>query len=154
MQCEMCGSKGQLYRAIVEDAELNICKKCTGFGKVLSVIKPETVKQNKRSEGIKKTLPDKGLMQVIVEDYSNKVKEAREKLGLKQEELANRINEKASVIHKIETGIFEPNVDLARKLERFLKIKLVEQHEETPGKGSASSSDAMTIGDIISLKKK
>ena len=71
-----------------------------------------------------------------------------------QKELARKLNEKVSIIHKMETSSFEPNISLARKLEKFLKIKLIELHEEVHKKETRAKSDAFTIGDFIKVKKK
>lgn len=57
-------------------------------------------------------------------DFHRVIREAREKMGLSQEQLGLRIAEKTSVIKLLESGRLKPNIILARKLERFLKIQL------------------------------
>ena len=61
---------------------------------------------------------------------------------------------KESLLHKIETGSFEPTIDLARKLERLLHIVLVETRGETLAAVAKSEhkSEGLTIGDILKLK--
>src|SRR3989344_9054884 len=108
MNCEICGSEGNLFKTLIEDSELNVCKECSRFGKVISAVEIETEKQ--RKEYRVTTFPDKEIVQVIVPDYSEIIKKKREELGLKQEEFAKKINEKESLIHKIETGQFEPGI--------------------------------------------
>jgi len=49
----------------------------------------------------------------------------RKKLGMSIEELGKRINEKASVLERVEKGM-RPTDALARKLEKALKIKLLD----------------------------
>lgn len=145
--CEMCGKNDKLFRTMVEGAEMMLCKDCSRFGKVLAapkiIIKKEAIRQKQESK------PE--IIEVIVPDYGKIVKERREKLGLKQEELAKKINEKESLIHKIESGAFEPGIMLARKLEGFLKIKLIEKSEEESVM-PAKKSGPVTIGDVISIK--
>gem|GEM_PF-25772 len=63
-------------------------------------------------------------------DYSRVIKEARERLGLSQEELGRKINEKTSVISHLETGAMKPSDALARKIEHALKVKLLVPSEE------------------------
>ncbi len=63
-----------------------------------------------------------------------------------------KINEKESLIHQIETGRFEPNIALTRKLEKFLKIKLIEEHEEIHKGKTKIKTDKFTIGDFIKVK--
>lgn len=153
INCDMCGSKTKLFKTVIEGSEMNVCIDCTKFGKVIGEIKePEKVK--KMGEIKKDTGPDIEMLQVIAEDYAEKIKNAREKLNLKQKDFAKKINEKVSVIHKIETKAFEPNLSLARKLEKFLKIKLIERHEEVHIEGTKSKSDTFTIGDLIKIKNK
>lgn len=149
----MCGSEGKLYKAIIESAQLNVCHECSKFGKVIGVINQEeidkvTAKENENVE------PQKEIMDIIVEDCAEKIKKKREQLGLKQEELAKKINEKESLIQNIESGHYEPSIGLAKKIQGFLKIKLIEEHEELHERQKATKTDAFTIGDLIKTKKK
>jgi putative transcription factor len=92
-------------------------------------------------------------VQLIVANYSKIIKSAREKTGLKQEELAKKIAEKESVIHKLESGIMKPDIPLARKLEKFLRITLVESVEVSDDvEEKRSSSEGLTLGDLIRIK--
>lgn len=146
----MCGKETELSRTIVEGTELNVCRQCSGFGKVLRKVHAPA-KEKKRKEIEKEETPE--IIQVIVPDYPTKVKQARESIGLKQEDFAKKINEKESIIHKIETGHFKPNLKLAKKLAKFLKIKLIEEYKsEKPEQKEKSSSEGVTIGDLIKLK--
>ena len=72
---------------------------------------------------------------------------------MKQEELAKKINEKESRLHKIESGHFTPSLRLARKLEKFLKITLVEQVAEDTSPLEKSKSESLTLGDFIKVRK-
>ena len=47
------------------------------------------------------------------------------KTNLSQEELGLKINEKSSVIRTLESGKLKPTDTLAKKIERFLKIKIL-----------------------------
>jgi putative transcription factor len=71
-------------------------------------------------------------------DYMKEIKSARELLGLSQDELGRKINEKPSVIGHLETGRLKPDDALARKLEHFLKIELFVPVEEIEGDGTGS----------------
>ena len=74
-------------------------------------------------------------------------------MGLSQKDFALRINEKESVIHKIETGSYEPPSHLVKKLEKILDIKLVEEHQEKRGKIIMQKEQGFTLGDFIRVKK-
>ena len=153
MICDMCGSPGKLYKAVIEGAELIVCHECSKFGKVISIVKEE------EAGGIKaaatgKQEPETEKIDIIVSDYAEKIRKKRESLGLKQEEFAKKINEKESLIQKIESGHFEPSIGLAKKIGSFLKIKLIEEHEEVYEHQKAAKLDTFTIGDFIKIKEK
>ena len=89
------------------------------------------------------------------EDYPNKIRAAREKLGLTHEELGKKINEKASVLRNLEAGKMAPNNHLAAKLEHMLKIKLlVPISEEKVTQIPQSANQELTLGELIKLDKK
>ncbi|MEM4625635.1 MAG: helix-turn-helix domain-containing protein, partial [Candidatus Pacearchaeota archaeon] len=66
----------------------------------------------------------------IVQDFATLIKQAREKMGLSQDALAKKINEKVSVIKLIETGKLKPSILLGKKIERALKINLFTKVEK------------------------
>ena len=90
---------------------------------------------------------------VIVADYAEIIKRSRESKGLKQEELANEINEKTSLIHKLESKRFIPPLLLARKLEKFLDIRLVGDYRKYIKTTVNLKNKDLTIGDLINIKK-
>lgn len=160
MQCEMCGKDTELFLTEIEGSQLQVCKNCGGHGKVIKrVLTHQEVvkKEEKEKEAVKRLLQpnNKEIVQLIVEGYPRLIKDAREKLGLSQEDFAKKINEKQNLIHHIETGRTEPNIDLARKLEKFLNIRLVDQVEMAiaPTK-QVSKDEPLTIGDMIKVRKR
>jgi len=159
--CDMCSSKDRTYKIEVEGSILNVCEKCASFGKVVGKVKQEMPEKKKKKleKAAEKLAEEKAkketeTMQIITPNYSSIIRKAREKLGLKQEELAKKIAEKESVIHKLESGIITPAIPLARKLEKFLRIKLVETVEmgSSDSGEKKSSSDGLTLGDLIRIK--
>ncbi|MFH1770915.1 MAG: multiprotein bridging factor aMBF1 [archaeon] len=150
MYCDMCGSDNDLFKCRIEGGFLNVCKNCSQYGEVIEKIeKPKPVEEEK-----KPNVAERGeIIQIIIPNYAKIVKNKRENLGLKQKELAEKIAEKESIIHQVESGHMEPPMELARKLESFLKVRLVVQYEE---KGTFAKSDEtpfMTLGDLIKIKK-
>lgn len=144
MNCELCGKQRELVLALVENIEMKVCSDCSKFGKVLREIK-EIEEEEKKPE-------EEEFVEGIVDDYSKIIKDKREKMGMKQDELAKKLNIKESVIHKIETGILEPNMETARKLENFLRIKLITEYN-VKYKKIGTYDKAMTLGDLIGNKK-
>ena len=113
MQCDLCGKEAPLFRAVVEGVELNACQVCSRFGKKLGHLSKPRAVETKRT--IKREPLE--LVETIVPDFAQKIKTAREKMGMKQEDFAKKLNEKTSIIHKIETGSFAPPMPLAKKLQ-------------------------------------
>ena len=146
----MCGSVGKLYKAIIEDAELRVCHECSKFGKVIGIVKQDAPNEIKS----KNKKPETEVMNILVDDYAKKIREKRESLGLKQKEFAKKMNEKESLMQKIESGHFEPSISLAKKIGSFLKIKLIEEYKETHETSATKNSGSYTIGDFIKIKKK
>lgn len=62
----------------------------------------------------------------LVDDYHKRIQQARDKLGWNQEQLGQKINERKSVISKLENRSMKPEDKLVRKLEKALGIKLME----------------------------
>lgn len=61
---------------------------------------------------------------MLRDDFGTAIKNARESLGITQDELGKKINEKPSMIGHLENGSMKPDDLLARKLEHYLKIEL------------------------------
>jgi len=155
MNCDICGKETNLFKTDVEGSILNLCEECSRFGKVISVIegeKKEVKKKVKKDIKIEKP-KKKEFILTIIPDYGGIIKKKREQLRVKQEDFAKEIKEKRALIHKIETNQFEPSVSLARKIEKFLNIKLIEMEELKAGKIDKKKGEHFTIGDFIKVKK-
>ena len=163
MRCEVCGRKihGSPIRAEIEGAKLTVCIECSKHGKIIK----EEVDFGQRAKKpltpvpfIQRRKPVQAkvdITQEIVEGYHSKIRQAREKLGLSHEELGKKINEKASVLSKLETGKMTPNNLLVTKLEHALKIKLlVPIKEEKISAFPKAPSREPTLGDLMQLNKK
>ncbi|MBI5065040.1 TIGR00270 family protein [Candidatus Woesearchaeota archaeon] len=144
--CELCGRDSRLYKAKVEGTELNVCEACGKFGTVYRPV--ETPKQVSRPV---KAKPE--VIEVIVSDYSEIIRKAREKLGLNQEDFAKKLNEKESFIQKVESGHIEPAIEIARKFEKLLNVILVEEASTNVLSAKKQHSGPLTIGDIVKLKQ-
>ena len=156
MQCEMCGSDEQLFKTNIEGSILNVCKTCSKFGKVISTVKPpeQVKKEEKQQRKHVARAAEPEVVYVITPDFAKRIKKKRESLGLEQKKFAKLINEKDSIVSKLETGAFEPNIKLARKLEKFLHIKLVEEYREEQKAALVKAKKGVTIGDVVKLKKR
>lgn len=61
---------------------------------------------------------------ILVNNYSELLRESRMTRGLSHEQLGLLLKERASLIRKIESGSLKPDEVLTKKLERFFRIKL------------------------------
>jgi putative transcription factor len=127
---------------------MGVCVICSDYGKVVPINRPII---DKKLE-MKRETEDAGYIEVVVDNYANLIQKAREKKGLKQEDLAKAIAEKESVIHQLESSKLKPNFKLAQKLEVFLNIKVLEKVETNlVNKRDVSfKSTDLTIGDLLS----
>lgn len=164
MSCEICGRKiiDSPSRIMVEGLQLMACHRCSGHGEKVKFdidkIRSGMSKRSKIESRIRKAnsrrFTDSLENLEIVEDYYRKIKEGRERMGISQEELAKYLKEKLSVVQKIEIGKIIPSIKISREIEHILKIKLLSTpKKETENKTQINSNSALTIGDIIKLKK-
>jgi putative transcription factor len=70
-----------------------------------------------------------------------------------QKDVARELNERTSVITKVESGKMAPTISLARKLERLFKLTLLEEAESVDLSPVPSRSSA-TLGDVVEIKRK
>ena len=149
--CDMCGKYDASIDAVVEGVLLKVCGDCARHGKVVQIT-PKVVKQE---IPVKKTIKVvEEAVQIIDPDYADIVRKARERLGLKQSELALKMAEKESLIHNVERGHIEPSIDLAKKLEHFLRVQLIKEYKEERRRDKIDfHDDNLTIGDLLKSKK-
>ena len=92
-------------------------------------------------------------MDEVVQDYDDRIRTAREAENLTQEELADQLNEKASLIRKLERGDVLPSDTIQRKLERALDIDLSMGGSGDDSEWSGgSSTGGTTLGDVVKRK--
>jgi putative transcription factor len=135
-ECEICGTgiAGKAHYVQIGSSKLRVCKTCARYGSVVAEGAEAHVKTNLGSEHAQLAQARKKLYERmdreieegmdIGEDYGRKIKEAREKAGLKQAELAQKINEKQSLLRKIEHEEILPTDGVRVKIERVLNITL------------------------------
>lgn len=91
----------------------------------------------------------------LVKGYGELLRHAREKKGLTIQEVAEKMFEKESFLHKIESGKAVPDDKLTKKLENFFGVSLSEKYKVTKT-AEASGAKAVTLADMLEekLKKK
>ena len=158
--CNLCGEQTEkLFKTNIEGAELIVCPNCARLGEIITEVTPKERPQEKQDMEEKfysreDEEPAKNIIETVISDYGFRVKNARERKGLKQKDFAKMLAIKESLLHNIESSRFEPSLELAKKLEKKLHIKLIEQIEDKPINISHGESATMTLGDMIKKKLK
>ena len=161
MECEICGkpvSETNPTRAKIEGSVMVVCKECAKLGTIQKAPPKPRFQQNKK--GRKTTQPKRNYRNdepsdELIENYNTAVRNAREAKNWSREDLCKKINERVSVITRIETGKMTPDIKLTKKLEKALNIKLLEKVDNVDlNKFIASSSGERTLGNVMKIKRK
>lgn len=148
--CDMCGKQENLVKAMVEGVEMNVCRACAGFGKIMQ--QPRVFSQGFGYQKQRPAGPE--IIEVVADDYAFKIKQSREKRKMNQEEFARFLGEKESLLTSIEAGRQKPTIELAKKLEKQLNIQLIEVIKDEEQKSEKSLKNGpLTIGDMLQMKK-
>ncbi len=151
MECEVCGGRisGKPHLVVIEGGRVRTCSRCARFGSEVREPKKQALMRRRRKAAVQEPELEP------VDDYAERIRRAREARGLSQEELARMVQEKESVIARLEAGRMKPDLSTARKLERVLEIELMVEAEsgEWSSRGDSAGGE-LTIGDIIKIKKR
>ncbi len=151
MNCDICGKNNATAIAMVESAQVAVCKTCTKFGKVLHRI--EDVSESEIGEITSIT---HAAEEEIIENYSVVIRKKREELRLPLAVVAERIGEKESFLEKVERGSLLPALPVAKKLEKELGIKLIEKVQGGIVVGGVKKTpfSEPSLADILEASKK
>jgi len=155
MNCEVCGReiRGKGFKVLIEGSEVTVCRNCRSLGSEKPI---ERVGQKDVKKIIlRKRTPSKRIEfeEELLDNYNLIIKREREKRGWSQEVLAKKIQEKESLIRKIENAELTPEIEVIEKLERLFNIKLREKVTEVKVDFSRKSIQP-TLGDIVEIKRK
>ena len=157
MRCEICGKKlvEEPVKTKVDGSIMLTCKECSKFGKVQrEPPKPKKQGAPRGGRASQRIQRPREPTEEVVENFKEIVRQAREKKGWSREELAAKIYEKASVVSRIESGKMVPDLKLARKFEKIMKIVLIEKTDNvTADEIGHKKTRGATIGDIARIKK-
>lgn len=138
MLCEMCGTDVEATsRVKIERSVLQLCPNCAKFGTpvdppatpattssvpTLLRVGPVRPSASRRFEerDVYLEMPEMEL----APDWFQRIRIAREHHGWTPEDFGKKLNEKKSVVLKIESGSFRPPDALIRKIEHQLGIRL------------------------------
>lgn len=159
MQCEICGTeRGRFFKIDFEGSELIVCENCSDYGTkkkpILEYVKPKKsfISAHRPQIQMKKIPASE---RVLVSDFGQRIRKAREKRNMTIEELGKLLYTKASEINRFESESLKPNDKLIKKLENVLEIKLIETvSAEDYDDYSAHESESMTLEDMLMKKMK
>ena len=160
MICELCGKETPRTRAVaIEGSVLSACGDCAKFGS--EVAGPIGVRRHgnpvvaQRLERRQQRMSERDIYtapatEELAEDFGERIRQAREALGWKQAELGAKVNERESVIAKLESRAMVPTDSMIPKLEKTLGVKLREKVESVAVKKHTGRAP-MTLGDLIRM---
>jgi len=153
MNCEICGKelKGSGIKIVVEGTEVTVCPMCKRYGSE----KVSTASQGEAKRVVikkRKVSTDIEFKDELLDNYNQIIRQEREKRGWSQEQLAKKIQEKESLIKKIENAEITPDPEVVAKLEKLFGIKL---RESVPVvKIEKRASITPTLGDVVVVRRK
>nr|EGQ40585.1 MAG: putative transcription factor, eukaryotic MBF1 family [Candidatus Nanosalinarum sp. J07AB56] len=142
----MCGVDADLKTVKIEGSKLQACSTCAEMGQTVDTSQTQQSSGSSGTTSTSRSGRSRG--KELAPNYGSRVKEAREQEQRSVAELADSLDEKSSLISKIEKGELKPDKPLGRKLERRLDVKLY-VNPDTVAVGTQDTDDRKaTIGDI------
>lgn len=154
--CEMCGSliRGKPFKALVDGTEMILCANC--YNKLMksgrALPAPERKIEQKKAEKPKKTFKSVDQFEII-EGYGEEIRKGRESKGWTQAVLAQKLKISEASLKKIESEKVKPSIDLAKKIEQILKVRVLQPVEFDEGEESSLSPDKVTFGDVVVVRR-
>ena len=146
-ECNLCGQEfNQLNKAEVEGTVIDVCNNCLRFGRKIEV--PQQIYKIQKKIDFR-TLEQEDIL--LTSGYGEKMRKARESLGLSRVQLAEKMKEKESVIKRLEEEKIEPNEKLMKRIEKLLGVNLSEKYQEMKMTRSKDKGK-LTVGDIIKVR--
>jgi len=172
MECEVCGRQifGRANKVIIDGAKLLVCFDCSQLKPIQPTFEKPFIKTTKPTLSVSTRRPRSGISSragaspqslisedsILVEGYGKRIRWGRERLNLNHEELSRKIGVRISLLQKLETEKMVPDLNLTKKLENTLRIKLLRQStkikldEEMLTKKPIN----LTLGDIAIQKRR
>lgn len=148
--CDICGRKTDtIYVVEVEGAVMNLCAGCARGKTPIRVIKSQ---QERQPTAIRRQSQEQEFE--IVQDYGRRIRNARMAVGIPTKVLAERINEKESVLVRIENQKLLPDDRMIKKLERELNVRLTQEVKAEKSAPAHGPNEPLTLGDLAIRKDK
>ena len=159
MECEICGKpiSENPNRTKIDGSVMAVCDECAKFGRIQKAPpKPKFQKKSKNAKNKKTKKPRREEPEEeLIENYNEIVRRKRESNNWTREQLGKKINEKVSVINRIESGKMVPDTKLIKKLEKTLDIELLEKYNTDDLRQYVGKSESgLKLGSIVKIKRK
>ena len=172
--CDLCGREieGEPVVVEIEGAVLNLCQRCAAryvnvkgvrviSGSVRQAVEVRQVRPVKApSTPIQVKKPQRADVSVrqaerleLIENFGEAIREARTRLGISRDVLASMLGIKESTLRNIEEGRLMPDINLARKIEKVLGIRLLVEAEEADVDYVQGGSRELTLGDVVEVRR-
>ena len=134
--CDVCGRETPTaYIVKIEGATLVACPRCAERGEIVGEYgRREILREEEAAD--------------VVEDFAERIREARKKKGLKIQQLSELTGIRPRLLKLFEEGRAVPTLQQARSLERTLGIELLEPFVEIM-KGKKFE---LTLGDVVRIR--
>jgi putative transcription factor len=141
--CDICGAKtDNLLVSEIEEAKMEVCQSCSKLGKVIG------------EKGIAKPKQDrKEITYVSVPEFGAIIRETRIGLDLRPDQFSRKLNEKESLIKKMEAEEIEPSLKFSDKFYDMFGKKLVEAYQKTHPSTKTKDHRGLTFGDVVKVKE-
>jgi putative transcription factor len=118
--CELCGIEtNKTKKVLIVGSEMDVCLECSKKGKSLEK-KNDISKIFYNKKRIEST-------ESVMSNYIEIINSEMSKKSLDIHKLARLVNMKESILSKILLGKLNLDVNTAKRIEKFLKVKLVEK---------------------------
>ena len=145
--CEICGKEmKEEYEIELEGAHLTVCEDCSRGKPAQKRGNVQHVASYRRDFGDAE-------QDEVVEGYGAIMRRARESAGMSLKELGEKINEKESILSRIEWEKTTPPDSIARKLEKELGIKIIQKKPAVKRTSATSQAREATLADFIEKKE-
>ncbi len=146
--CETCGNETQnLIFVKISGSTMKVCNTCKQLGIIIDK------KNNTLSHSFRKKNKNYKTSLGVISNYISIVNSTLAKKGFDFHKLAKGTNIKESSLTKYLSGKIKLDVETAKKIERFLEIKLVEEVENTTSSNFFETEDdtsqSISLGDLL-----
>jgi putative transcription factor len=170
-ECPVCGGIiwGRGQRVIIEGARMTVCHNCAQHGTKVSkkpmksknITRTSYISGQSKKSSVVKPKPNIIAKQLdedveIVADFAKIIRIARNAKKLNQDQFAQKLNEKPSLLRRIESGKVKPTIKLAKKIEKVYGISLIKESDQVvvDTKKYMKRARGTSLGDIAFVKKK